>query len=125
MERKKITPQELLARKQEGKKIVRVVCYDYPMALLADRAGVDSILVGDSSGMVVAGRPNTLDVTMEEMIYAEDRPGRAGEDHRSLFGGRNPSGGFGPRAPGHRGVEPRGPGSGVGCWRPVGEVAEA
>ena len=69
MERKKVTPQDLLAKKQQGKKIVRVVAYDYPMALLADRAGVDSILVGDSVGMVVLGMVNTMPVTMEEMIH--------------------------------------------------------
>lgn len=69
MERKKVTPQDLQAKKQEGKKIVRVVCYDYPMALLADRAGVDSILVGDSVAMVVMGLNTTLPVTMEEMIH--------------------------------------------------------
>lgn len=69
MERKKVTPQDLLAKKREGKKIVRIVCYDYPMALLADRAGIDSILVGDSLGMVVLGMRNTIPVTMEEMIH--------------------------------------------------------
>ena len=69
MERKKVTPQDLLAKKQQGKKIVRVICYDYPMALLADRAGVDSILVGDSVGMVVMGMNNTMPVTMEEMLH--------------------------------------------------------
>jgi len=69
MERKKVTPQDLLAKKQQGRKIVRVVCYDYPMALLADRAEVDSILVGDSLGMVVGGMASTVPVTMEEMIY--------------------------------------------------------
>ncbi|MCX5824508.1 MAG: 3-methyl-2-oxobutanoate hydroxymethyltransferase [Deltaproteobacteria bacterium] len=69
MERKKITPQDILAKKQQGKKIVRIVCYDYPMALLADQAEVDSILVGDSVGMVMMGMTNTLPVTMEEMIY--------------------------------------------------------
>jgi len=69
MERKKVTPQDLLAKKQQGRKIVRVVCYDYPMALLADRAEVDSILVGDSVGMVVGGLNSTVPVTMEEMIY--------------------------------------------------------
>ena len=69
MERKKVTPQDLLAKKQQGRKIVRVVCYDYPMALLADRAEVDSILVGDSVGMVVGGLTSTVPVTMEEMIY--------------------------------------------------------
>ena len=69
MDHKKVTPQELLAKKQQGKKIIRVVCYDYPMALLADRAGVDSILVGDSVGMVVLGISNTMPVTMQEMIH--------------------------------------------------------
>ena len=68
-ERKKVTTQDLLAKKQQGKKIVRIVCYDYPMALLADRAGVDSILIGDSLGMVVLGMNNTMPVTMEEMIH--------------------------------------------------------
>lgn len=69
MERKKVTPQDLLAMKREGKKIVRIICYDYPMALLADRAGVDAILVGDSVGMVLLGMSNTIPVTMEEMIH--------------------------------------------------------
>jgi 3-methyl-2-oxobutanoate hydroxymethyltransferase len=69
VERKKVTPGYLLAKKQRGEKIVRVVCYDYPMALLADRAGVDGILVGDSVGMVVLGMKNTIPVTMEEMIH--------------------------------------------------------
>jgi len=69
MERKKITPQDLLAKKRQGKKIVRVVCYDYPMALLADRAGVDSTLVGDSVGMVMLGESSTVPITMEQMIH--------------------------------------------------------
>jgi 3-methyl-2-oxobutanoate hydroxymethyltransferase len=68
-ERKKTTPMDLLAKKQRGEKIVRITCYDYPMALLADRAGVDAILVGDSCGMVVAGLKSTVPVSMEEMIY--------------------------------------------------------
>ena len=68
-ERKKTTPVDLLAKKQRGEKIVRLTCYDYPMALLADRAGVDAILVGDSCGMVVAGLKSTVPVSMEEMIY--------------------------------------------------------
>ncbi|MDP2932315.1 MAG: 3-methyl-2-oxobutanoate hydroxymethyltransferase [Chloroflexota bacterium] len=66
--RKKVTIPDMLAKKQLGQKIVRVICYDYPMALLADRAGVDNILVGDSLGMVVLGMGNTMPVTMEEMI---------------------------------------------------------
>jgi len=69
MERKKMTPQELKEKKKRGEKIVRVVCYDYPMALLADQAGVDGILVGDSVGMVQLGMSGTIPVTMEEMIH--------------------------------------------------------
>ena len=69
MERKKMTPQEVKEKKKRGEKIVRVVCYDYPMALLADRAGVDGILVGDSVGMVQLGMNGTIPVTMEEMIH--------------------------------------------------------
>lgn len=69
IERKKVTPQDLLAKKQQGQKIVRITCYDYPMALLADRVGVDCILVGDSLGMVVLGMKSTVQVTMEEMIH--------------------------------------------------------
>ena len=69
MERSKVTPQYLLAKKQQDQKIVRVTCYDYPMALLSERAGVDSILVGDSLNMVICGQSNTMSVTMEEMIY--------------------------------------------------------
>jgi 3-methyl-2-oxobutanoate hydroxymethyltransferase len=68
-ERKKTTPADMLAKKQRGEKIVRITCYDYPMALLADRAGVDAILVGDSCGMVVAGMASTVPVTMEQMVY--------------------------------------------------------
>ena len=69
LQRKKVTPADLLAKKQRGEKVVRITCYDYPMALLADRAGVDAILVGDSCGMVVAGLKSTVPVTMEEMVY--------------------------------------------------------
>ncbi|MGA2225219.1 MAG: 3-methyl-2-oxobutanoate hydroxymethyltransferase [Syntrophobacteraceae bacterium] len=69
MERKKVTPQELKAKKKRGEKIVRVVCYDYPMALLADQAGVDGILVGDSVGMVQLGMKSTVPVTMDEMLH--------------------------------------------------------
>ncbi|MFC1935992.1 3-methyl-2-oxobutanoate hydroxymethyltransferase [Chloroflexota bacterium] len=69
MERRKVTIQDIAAKKQRGEKIVRVVCYDYPFAVMADRAGVDAILVGDSVGMVLMGLSSTVPVTMDEMIH--------------------------------------------------------
>jgi len=69
MERKKITIQDLWDKKRQGKKLVTCTCYDYPMALLADRANMDSMLVGDSLGMVVLGLVNTLPVTVEDIIH--------------------------------------------------------
>lgn len=69
MERKKITPVDLQMMKRQGQKITMLSIYDYPMALLADHAGIDSILVGDSLGMTILGYENTIAVTMDEMIH--------------------------------------------------------
>src|SRR5512136_2330398 len=55
--------------KHEGEKIAALTAYDFPTARLADEAGVDVILVGDSLGMVVLGYENTLRVTMADMLH--------------------------------------------------------
>ena len=64
-----VTIPRLWAMKENQEKIVVVTAYDYAFAHLADAAGIDAILVGDSLGMVVQGRSNTLPVTMDEMVY--------------------------------------------------------
>lgn len=63
------TINDFIRKKNEGKKISMITAYDYPFARIADEAGLDAILVGDSLGMVVQGLDNTLPVTMDEMIY--------------------------------------------------------
>ncbi|MGE5095511.1 MAG: 3-methyl-2-oxobutanoate hydroxymethyltransferase [Betaproteobacteria bacterium] len=54
--------------KRDGRKIVGVVAWDYPMAQIADRAGVDIVSVGDSVGVNLWGHSNPLEVTMDEML---------------------------------------------------------
>lgn len=68
-ERKKITLTDLQRKKEKGQPITMLTAYDYPTAKALDEAGLDIILVGDSLGMVVLGYPNTLQVTMEEMLH--------------------------------------------------------
>ncbi len=57
------------AAKRRGEKLVAITAYDATFARLFDEAGADILLVGDSLGMVVQGQPNTLSVTVEEMVY--------------------------------------------------------
>ena len=67
--RKKVTTLTYRQKKERGELITMLTAYDYPTALAMDKAGVDSILVGDSLGMVVLGYENTLQVTMEDMLH--------------------------------------------------------
>jgi len=66
---KKVTLRSLLKKKQQKQKITMVSTYDYLSAKLCDEVGIDSILVGDSLGMVFKGEENTLGVTLDEIIY--------------------------------------------------------
>lgn len=66
---KKISVLDVQQAKAEGRNLVMVTAYDYPLGLLAAEAGVDIVLVGDSLGMVVMGLEGTVEVTMEHMIH--------------------------------------------------------
>ena len=75
--RAKVTGAALQEMKKRAERIVMVTAYDYPFAKLADAAGVDMLLVGDSLGMVVLGFENTLPVTMEHMLHHTQAVARA------------------------------------------------
>src|ERR1700750_583075 len=64
----KVTIPALLQMKRDGRKSVGVVAWDYQIARIADRAGVDILSVGDSVGVNLWGHANPLEVTMEEML---------------------------------------------------------
>ncbi len=65
----KVSILDLQRKKEEGQPISMLTAYDYPGALLADEAGIDLILVGDSLAMTVLGHPNTVSVTVDEMLH--------------------------------------------------------
>ncbi len=73
----RMTITDLQKKKADGKKITMLTAYDFPFAALVDQAGIDMILVGDSLGVVVQGRENTLPVTMDEMVYHTEMVVRA------------------------------------------------
>lgn len=66
---KKLSAVEIRSAKTRGDKLAAVTAYDVTFARLLDAAGADILLVGDSLGMVVQGLPNTLPVTLDDMIY--------------------------------------------------------
>src|SRR5580693_2674434 len=65
----KVTVPEFIKFKRQGRRIVMVTAYDYPSALLADQAGVDCVLVGDSVGTTVLGYETTVPVTLDEILH--------------------------------------------------------
>lgn len=67
--RKRLTITNLKKMKQDSNAITMITAYDYPSATLAEEAGIDVILVGDSLGNVVLGYDTTIPVTLDDMIY--------------------------------------------------------
>ncbi|MEG1361139.1 MAG: 3-methyl-2-oxobutanoate hydroxymethyltransferase, partial [Lachnospiraceae bacterium] len=65
----KNTVTTLQKQKEEQDKITMLTCYDYSMAKLIEKAEINMILVGDSLGQVMLGYPDTLPVTMEDMLH--------------------------------------------------------
>lgn len=84
-QRRKVSVEAFGRMKAENRKIVMVTAYDYPTAVIAAEVGVDSILVGDSYGMVVLGYDSTIPVTVEELIPI-CRAVRLGASHPLLIG---------------------------------------
>jgi len=84
-ERKPVTLHRLRRMLAEGEKIAMLTAYDASFARLADQAGVDCLLVGDSLGMVVQGRTSTVPVTLREVAY-HLRCVAAGNRHAWLLG---------------------------------------
>ena len=66
---RKVTTHRFIEMKQKGEKISMLTSYDYTMAGIVDKAGIDAILVGDSASNVMAGNATTLPMTVDYMIY--------------------------------------------------------
>ena len=74
------TIQDIVQMKKEKKKISVITSYDYTLASLCDKAGIDVLLVGDSAGMVMLGYENTIPVTMDQMCMFTEAVSRARKD---------------------------------------------
>ena len=68
---------DIIKMKKDGKKISAITSYDYTLASLCDKSGIDILLVGDSAGMVMLGYENTIPVTMEQMCIFTEAVSRA------------------------------------------------
>ncbi|HYG18469.1 MAG TPA: 3-methyl-2-oxobutanoate hydroxymethyltransferase [Ohtaekwangia sp.] len=66
---KRITTHQLQEMKNRGEKIAMLTAYDFSMAKIIDRTGIDVLLVGDSASNVMAGHETTLPITLDQMIY--------------------------------------------------------
>jgi 3-methyl-2-oxobutanoate hydroxymethyltransferase len=88
----KVTLTDLAAMKERGEKIVMVTAYDAPGARLAEEAGIDILLVGDTAAMVVLGHDSTLPVTMDEMLFLTRTVARTAQ--RPLVVGDMPFGSY-------------------------------
>ena len=75
--KKRVTVPSIIQMKSDGQKVTMLTAYDFSMAQILDKAGVDVLLVGDSMAMVVQGHENTLPVTLDEIIYHAEMVGRA------------------------------------------------
>ncbi len=69
--------QDIINMKKDEKKISVITSYDYTLASLCDKAGIDMLLVGDSAGMVMLGYENTIPVTMDQMCMFTEAVSRA------------------------------------------------
>ncbi|TMC16285.1 MAG: 3-methyl-2-oxobutanoate hydroxymethyltransferase [Chloroflexi bacterium] len=97
-EPKNVTVPWVAGAPERGDRLVMVTAYDFPQGRAADAAGVDIVLVGDSLAMVVLGHPDTLSVTMDEMIHHTKAVRRGVK--RALLIGDMPYGSF------HLGTDP-------------------
>jgi 3-methyl-2-oxobutanoate hydroxymethyltransferase len=79
-DKNKVTILKLRRHKRQGKKTVITTAYDYPQATIADKAGIDAILVGDSLGMTTMGYKSTIPVTMEDMIRSAESVSRGAKN---------------------------------------------